>query len=130
MPTPFPKLKQTPCECYPRQRFTLEKVRQVDLRIIRRGNAGRRSFQVDSFDSRADLSALSDQVAKVLPSDLAFGLYFARFLALLLQVLDVALKALAQFVGGVFERAAHLGGDASGVGMCVVQGLELSRKLG
>jgi hypothetical protein len=77
--------------------------------LIRGSNARRRSLEIDSLDSRADLSALSGQVAEEFPCYLALVLHFGGFLALFLQVLHVALQTFAQLVGRVFECAADFG---------------------
>ena len=78
----------------------------IELSLVRRSNTRRRTLEIDSLDSRADLPALSGQVAEEFPRHLALVLHFGGFLALFLQVLHVALQAFAQLVGRVFERAA------------------------
>jgi hypothetical protein len=98
--------------------------------LIRSSDARRRTLEIDSLDSRANFPALSGQVAEELPRYLALILHFGGFLALFLQVFDVALQAFAQLVGGVFERAADFGRDACGVGVRVVDGGELCGELG
>lgn len=93
--------------------------------VVRRRNARRRTLEIDSLDSRADLPAFSGQVAEEFPRYFTFVLHFGGFLALLLQVLHVTLQAFAQLVGGIFERAADFGRDTRGVGVGVVDGGEL-----
>ena len=78
----------------------------VGSSLVRGSNARRRALEIDPLDSRADLPALSGQIAEELPRYLALVLHFGGFLALFLQVLHVALQAFAQLVGRVFERAA------------------------
>ena len=78
------------------------------------------ALEIDSLDPTPDIRALTHKIAEKLPRDLALGLHTQLLLPLLVQVLDAALQALAQLVGGVFQRAADLGRYACGVGVSVV----------
>lgn len=98
--------------------------------LVRRSNTRRRALQIHSLDPGANFSALAGQVAKVLPSNFALALHFACLLALFLQVLDVALQAFAQLVGGVFEGAADFGRDTGRVRVGVVDCGELGGEFG
>jgi hypothetical protein len=102
----------------------------IELSFIRSSDARCRTLEIDSFDSRADLPALSGQVAEELPRHLALVLHFGGFLALFLQVFHVALQTFAELVGGVFERAADFCRDTCGVRVSVVDGGELRGELG
>lgn len=67
----------------------------------------------------------AEQVAEVLPRVCGFGLEFAGFLLLELQLLHVALEADLDVFRGALERAADLGTDAQRVRVRVVDGCEL-----
>lgn len=87
------------------------------------------AFQVDGCDSIADFAALDDQVAEVLPRNLALALDLARVFAFGSELLDGALQADAQIVCGGFQDFADRRRNAIAIRMNVVDSLELGRDL-
>lgn len=98
--------------------------------IISRRHARRRALEIHGLDAAAQLGALVDEIPKVLPRDLALAARLQRLLSLDAEVLDAALQADAQVVGGEAQDFAHGGSDARGVGVDIVDFFELSGDLG
>ena len=65
--------------------------------------------------------ALADEGGKVLGSPLTLTLDLDGLIALVAEVLDTLVKADAEVVGGEAKDLADRGGDASGVGVDIVE---------
>lgn len=87
-----------------------------------RRKSRRRCLKIDALHGLLEVVALAHEVAEVLVRNFGLYLELACLLPLLLQLLDVALQADADVVGGTFQCAADLRADAESVLVGVVDG--------
>lgn len=89
-----------------------------------------RTFKIHPLHTKANLIAVTDEIAKVFPSDFRIRADLAGFCTAVLELLQILLKAGTEVVGWNFKCSADLGTDADCVGVSEIDERKLCCDLG
>ena len=83
--------------------------------VVGGGDTWAGAFEIDGLDGAFGFADVAEEIAKVFPGDLAFGTEGLRVVAALHELLDAALEADSEGVGGEAEDFPDFGAEALGV---------------